>query len=380
MQDINQGKFETLLKKWLEDELSKDELVVFYRYLKQDDNRQLFEKTVEQYHQETSVDLSEERDWERIYASVYRAVQQPKIFLWKRYFWAAAAAVLFVAFGGLFFLSDVRIMPEVPRHAVTAPTDSKFVIQDSRGGKIPWDDFSKKKAYHDLTMVGDELHVSAASDELTYYTIDNPKGSAPISMRLSDGSNVVLNAGSSIYFPNRFEADKRAVTMHGEVIFKVAHRDNQLFTVHTDQLDIHVLGTTFNVKSFIDENIMETTLFEGSVKVDDPQGGSLMLTPGQQAVYNAETKELSKQAVQAENILAWKDGNLILDDESLRAVLSKIERIYDITCVYNEDYQDVKIWAAISTKEKLEDILPLLEKVGDVKLKLVDRTLFINQK
>src|SRR5690606_25018207 len=240
---------------------------------------------------------------------------------------------------------------------VHAPTSSTIRIQDSKGGQVEWQKTSAKKAYQDLLMTDSVLEVLPTAEEVIYYTVDNPKGSKPIVIRLSDASLLTLNAGSSVHFPNHFDAKKREASMEGEILFDVAHRTNQPFVVSTDELVLDVLGTTFNVKSFAQENTMETTLLKGKVRVADKKGRSLVLSPGQQAVYDVQTGNLSQRTVQAENVLAWKDGNLILDDESLRAVLLKIERIYDVTCVFDPGYRDVKIWGVLSTREKLQDML-----------------------
>ncbi|NGM62660.1 DUF4974 domain-containing protein [Sphingobacterium sp. SGG-5] len=380
MQEVNLLEFEELVRKWLADELSGRELIVFYRYLKEEAYRGKLEDILAKVYADLPADESVSRDWDRMYAAIARESHPPKRLGWRRYMPYVAAAVLLITCGLLFYISNYTADTVMPEQIVHAPTSSTIRIQDSKGGQVEWQETSVKKAYQDLLMTDSVLEVLPTAEEVIYYTVDNPKGSKPIVIRLSDASLLTLNAGSSVHFPNHFDAKKREVSMEGEILFDVAHRTNQPFVVSTDELVIDVLGTTFNVKSFARENTMETTLLKGKVRVADKKGRSLVLNPGQQAVYDVQTGNLSQRTVQAENVLAWKDGNLILDDESLRAVLLKIERIYDVTCVFDPGYRDVKIWGVLSTREKLQDMLPLLEKVSGVKLKLVDRKIFINQK
>lgn len=380
MQEVNLLEFEELARKWLAEELSPTELLVFYRYLKDDTCREKLEDILAKTYVDQLTEKPINRDWERIYAIIARETVKPKRLVWRRFMPYAAAAVLLITSGLLLYINNYRVETAVPEHIIHAPVTSTIRILDSKGTQLEWRETSEGHVYQDLLMADSVLEVLPTTDEVIHYTVENPKGSKPIIIRLSDASLLTLNAGSSVRFPNHFDTKRRKVSMMGEILFDVTHRTNQPFEVSTGELVIDVLGTTFNVKSFAEENIMETTLLEGKVRLAGEKGHPLTLRPGQQAVYNVLTGDLSQRTVQAANVLAWKDGNLILNDESLRSVLLQIERIYDVTCIFDSGYRDVKIWGVLSTREKLQDILPLLEKVSGAKLKLVDRKIIINQK
>jgi transmembrane sensor len=156
-------------------------------------------------------------------------------------------------------------------------------------------------------------------------TVKTPFG-ARTNFKLSDGSEVWLNSGSVISFPRQFGII-RNIELSGQAYFKVS-KDGKPFIVKTASGSVEVMGTSFDVKDYKDENF-ETTLVEGSVKVIDNKNQLLTLKPGQQAVINGE-QVLSMKAVKTELITSWRDGKLIFDKEPFQNVAKKLERWYNV--------------------------------------------------
>src|SRR5690606_41282091 len=100
---------------------------------------------------------------------------------------------------------------------------------------------------------------------------------------LSDGTKVWLNAASSLKFPTSFEGNERRVELNGEGYFEVAHNPAKPFHVNSNEIDVQVLGTHFNIMAYADEAFVKTTLLEGSFKIIKA-GESLVIAPGRQAV------------------------------------------------------------------------------------------------
>jgi ferric-dicitrate binding protein FerR (iron transport regulator) len=187
---------------------------------------------------------------------------------------------------------------------------------------------------------------------------------------LPDGSVVNLNSGSKIRYPSHFEND-RSVFIEGEVFFDVKKDAKHPFYVHTSDITIKVLGTVFNVKSYPEENTIETTLVSGSVQIFDNNGEKhsdkdrpkqiATLSPNQKALFlknNHEMTTVSNETkvhktemepisphmlilnkVKTEVTTAWKDNRLVFDNEKFEQLLPKLERWYNIKIV--NDFPDI---------------------------------------
>ncbi|EOR92697.1 putative anti-sigma factor [Arcticibacter svalbardensis MN12-7] len=158
-------------------------------------------------------------------------------------------------------------------------------------------------------------------------------------VNLPDGTEIWLNAGSKISFPSEFDSDKREVNLEGEAFFKVKHDPQRPFLIHTQNLVTQVLGTSFNVNSFPQENQIKVTVLSGKVAVyeQEMQGKknlnkTLFLTANQQGVYSKKQKNISlnKKNIKSEEAVAWKEGNLIFKDTELSEVVHNLERRYAI--------------------------------------------------
>lgn len=110
-------------------------------------------------------------------------------------------------------------------------------------------------------------------------------------MVLPDGTQVFLNAGSRLTYNNRFNTQQREVNLEGEAFFEVTHDTQRPFIVHTSGIDIKVLGTAFNVKSYAADATIEATLLRGSIEVvrkNDPSAPKVILRPHEKLVFNKE--------------------------------------------------------------------------------------------
>ena len=132
-----------------------------------------------------------------------------------------------------------------------------------------------------------------------------------------------LNAASRISYLREFDhGATRDVYLEGEAFFEVAHRDNQPFIVHTSSLRIKVLGTSFNVKSYSEEETIETTLIQGKVRIEqsDSSGnriGDIELKPNQRAVFNKQSKVIDVREVPETSSEAWKQNEMVFDGETI---------------------------------------------------------------
>ena len=155
---------------------------------------------------------------------------------------------------------------------------------------------------------------------------------------LSDGTKVYINSDSKIIIPNVFKSDKREVFLEGEAYFDVAKNPNKPFLIKTKGAVIEVLGTSFAVRNYPGDNIIQTVVSEGTVSFrsdDKKDNNSVILTAGNLGRLNLENKQIKTEHVDdIDFYLSWKDGYLKFKDESMKEVAKQLERKYDIEVVF----------------------------------------------
>jgi len=197
---------------------------------------------------------------------------------------------------------------------------------------------------------------------------------------LSDGSKVWLNAASSIKFPASFIGEKRrSVELVGEAYFEIAKNANQKFVVTTKNQEVEVLGTHFNVNSYLDERDVKTTLLEGSVRVSlskqEGLGSEVVLNPGQQSVVS--TSKLSVTSVDVNDIVAWKEGKFVFVRENVTSIMNKIARWYDVEIIYEGDVRRKALGGSVSRFKNVSEVLEMLSATKAVQFRIEGRNVIV---
>lgn len=158
---------------------------------------------------------------------------------------------------------------------------------------------------------------------------------------LPDGTVVTLNAGTSLRYPTEFASGIRLVEMDGEAFFEVRKDESKPFVVRTQQADIKVLGTSFNVKAYPEDDLMAVSVRTGKVEVDMPES-IMRLLPDEQLVVNHMNGEIYKKNEDTRKVTSWLQGGLYFNRTSIRGVAHDLERMYDREivldphCVFDE--------------------------------------------
>lgn len=213
-------------------------------------------------------------------------------------------------------------------------------------------------AVEDSTLVYSSLTEAAeADDAVGTNTLIVPNG-CDYRLRLSDGSEVWLNAGSTLTFPTVFGGARREVGITGEGYFEVSPDARHPFVVKAGEVEITVLGTSFNVCSF--SRTIETTLVEGKVRLSygDEQ---LVLYPDQQAVWHAEAEKFDVRPVDARNYTLWKEGVFWFDDAPLSAIMDEVCRWYDMQAEFrNPALAEMRFSVEIKRYESVDTVLGII--------------------
>jgi len=285
--------------------------------------------------------------------------------LWVRY--AAAVLVLIIAGTSyLFFHKDNKEKVAVVRSLVikdVLPGHSGAILTLSNGRSIVLDTARNGRLSEGFTKSDDKITVDNANAE--YATLVTPLGRQQ-QITLSDGTKVWLNAGSSLRFPIKFSAAQRRVEITGEAYFEVARNATKPFFVSAGSEEIKVLGTHFNVNAYADEQMVKTTLLEGSVKIND----KTLLQPGEAYGNGIVSK------VDADASVAWVFGYFQFEHADIRSVMRQLSRWYGVEVRYEGKITSELFGGEIQRNLKLSEVLDLLSGTG-IHYTLNDKMLII---
>ncbi len=239
---------------------------------------------------------------------------------------------------------------------------------------------------------------------ITYNKITVPKGSKT-KVELEDGTIVWLNAESTLQYPSKFSKSERKVKLVGEAYFVVNKSVNRPFVVLTSDIRINVLGTSFNVKNYPQDDIIETTLESGVVNIEKlntkgKAGEKIILKPNQKLVLfksslddeikqvdeksgslrksdlitrqkiNGEKKSSIYNDVDTETYTSWKDGKLVFKNEPLNVLAGRLEKWYDINIQITDESLRIKTYTGIFEKETVEQALKAICLTSNINFKI----------
>ncbi len=209
-----------------------------------------------------------------------------------------------------------------------------------------------------------------------------PKGQK-LTMMLPDGSRVHLNAESSITYPEKFGDNTRTVTLTGEAYFDVVKNKEKPFIVHTGQVEAIVLGTSFNVNAFPEQDEIAVSLVTGKVKVLPKSDGQhsvkeVVLIKGEKVTIDKATSQMVKSSFDIETEVGWKDGVLVFAEDDYKMVMDKLERWYGVAFeAYNQPGEKWKIKGRFDNLS-LEEVLENLKYTHKINYKIEKKTVYLN--
>lgn len=196
-------------------------------------------------------------------------------------------------------------------------------------------------------------------ENLSYAEIQCPMG-VRTKFQLPDGSTGYLNSGSTLKYQVSFDTERK-VQLVGEAFFDVVHNENIPFHVNTKNLDIKVLGTTFNVIANEDELTEEIVLQTGKVDVSSQAGKQLaVLKPNEQITLDNEKQTVVKKEVEASQYTSWKEGKLVFRNENMQQVARRLSRWYNAEVIVDDSKLEDYSFHATFADEPLDEVLKLL--------------------
>jgi len=364
----------------LMDELSENDLVT-------EDIRNLWQaKKMSRYS-------SEDVDWDTLFDEMmrkgksigidYEKLGRRRKLKWRRM--AAAACLLGAIVTGAIYILNSKsttertiragivndVMPGRNGAILTLDNGRQVILDSSGNGIIA----IQKGARIELDSGKLTYHQDKTTEIAADNTMTTPAG-RKYQLSLSDVTKVWLNAASSITFPTSFSGDQRVVSITGEAYFEVARNAKMPFFVNAGNMMIEVLGTNFNINAYSDEDIIRTTLLQGSVKVRKGKNEQLLL-PGQQAQLDKDDKFRLIANVDMDLEMAWKNDEFYFKYADLRTVMRQLSRWYDLEIVYETGAPLNKHFEGeIPMNTMLSQLLTVLEK-NDVHFHLEGKKLTV---
>ncbi len=163
---------------------------------------------------------------------------------------------------------------------------------------------------------------------------------------LSDGTQIWLNAGSNLKYPNEFKGDTREVYLTGEAFFDVAKDKKHPFIIHTNKMDTKVLGTSFNVQAYPDQTTQEVSVLTGRVNVKSTvTEENVYVTPGQKVVFKSKSNKLQAfKDIPVNTISLWRKNIMVFEETPLPEVIATINRNYNVAIeIKNKNLNTLKI-------------------------------------
>lgn len=303
----------------------------------------------------------------------------------------AASLTLILTVGTLFFLESRKSVPEVLYQAETKVTDSilpggvkaELRLADGSTVRLNGNHMDSLPEQPGSAVVAGNKGVSYEDkqpmNELVYNTLRIPRG-GEYSLTLGDGTVVYLNSETELRYPVQFIGEERRVFLSGEAYFEVKRNEEKPFIVETAHSKVEVLGTSFNLRSYSDEEKVAATLVEGKVRLVADNNTNINLLPGEQGIVD-QMGRLTKREVDTYIYTAWKDGNFVFRKQPLEEVMRIIARWYDVNVYFiHASQRNISFSGNVKRYDDFEKILEMLQMTGSTRFEVNNKDVFIREK
>jgi hypothetical protein len=330
-----------LIRKYLESKTNKEEKEKLFSWLEhqKEDITVFLKKEIEIYAKETASikDLDAKIAFEDFKKEIIKRKQTKPVLQLLKSFYKYAAAILLII--SSYFFYETIFLKQKTESTLIKEALNTIEVEESEIILTQADGIKKvvKQGQEEISY----LKNTAQEEKLVYNEIKIPKGKV-FKLILSDSTEVWLNSGSKLKYPKTFIKGlaNRKVELEGEAFFKVSHNKKMPFIVNSKNLRVEVLGTEFNISSYIEEKNSTTTLVKGSVKVKNRShktSASLLLTPSHQAIYNKDNDAMTSKKVNTIEFTSWMQKKIIFNNTPFKDLVKRIERTFNVIVVNNNN-------------------------------------------
>ena len=329
--------------------------------------------------------ISDPRLRDNTFSPATEEYEPKRVLLYQKKWFQIAALFLICCVAGLYFLktknapmpenrveqkeSLTEISPDRNKATLTLSTGEVISLEGAKNGELANSGNSSVQKIDNGQIVYNTLSGSnEVMKEPVYHTLATPKG-GEYQITLPDGTKVWLNSYSSLSFPEAFSGQERRVKLNGEAYFEVAKNKDKPFYVSVNDVTIRVLGTHFNISAYRDDKEITTTLLEGSVQVAKNNKQNI-LKPGQQAIVASTSDVIAVSEARIKEVMAWKNGYFIFNDEDIFSIMKQISRWYDVEVEYKGDFGGQRFGGTFYRSKSISELLRHLERIGKIHFKI----------
>lgn len=372
-----------LIQRRITEKITPSEEIIFQLWITQSDAHSQFHKRAEKYflngsNYNSTPDRTKQA-WIQLERSLDRLNKRRTLIITYGTVASIAASVIIILLFNIFQNNTTEIVADT---ALTPGREKATLILDN-GKEVELDKnkeikISKKQSISvdNNTLKYEEIKVK----KLTFNTLKVSRGET-FSLNLSDGTKVYLNSQTVLRYPVQFADDLRTVELlEGEAFFEVAKNKSIPFQIISNNQTIEVLGTSFNVSAYSDENFIQTTLVEGKVQVfetlnpDTPQ----ILQPNEQLTFDKQIGSYVKRTVNPSLYTSWKDGIYYFEDVELQEIMKILSRWYNYDVVFiDSSLANTRFGGKLKRMDSLNNLLSLIGATSDIQFEIENDTIYI---
>ena len=392
---MNRESLNILLKKAYYQQLSEEERKTLKLWLGESgENTEMYKRLM------SGQSLTEYSDWvtgfdlsramEAIRSKVKRNRQRR---IRKSVSWVAACVILCLGITFVFYFTSMdseQVLTE-QMAAQIQPGSAKAILTLGDGRQVALDKkpiellVNKQQMVtgdsatlnYSIVLPASETEQIQRQEVAEYHTIEVPAG-GEYHLVLADGTKIWLNAESSLVFPVEFSGNKRQVILKGEAYFQVAHDRQKAFVVVTDDIEVKVYGTEFNINTRVADYV-QTTLVRGAVSIKTERSAEKMLKPGQLAQFDRLIGETEIKNVDVSNYIGWKSGVYIFEDKSIEQIMDELSLWYDIEVFFRNNISRNRHFSgSLPRYREIDDMLKVIEKTSHVRFEVKGKTIIVD--
>lgn len=358
-----------LISKSILKTISEEEKIVLDEWLTISENKKLWEKIIDSdtIHQKitTYKSIDSQKAYNRIEDKIY---SKPKVRFLNVFKYAAVLIGIVTSSYFLFQQINSEEKLEIVNSKVLLKSDSNAITEINENDfQIIKDDNGNIIAQRKGNII--TYNKPSDSKQIAYNTIIVPKGKT-FQLNLADNTIIHLNSETTLKFPLNFlDNVKRNVVLNGEAFFEVNHNKTSPFIVNSENLDIKVLGTKFNVTAYPENKNIDVVLVDGSVslvndleKINTPT----LLKPGVKGTYAKINSGISKQKVNTKFYTSWMHGELNFRNKTFNEITKQLERKYNVVIHNNNTSLGNEFFNASFNNESIENILNYFNETYEI--------------
>lgn len=328
------------------------------------------------FRQDVSRPLLPASEVSDLWDKIQRENQQKKRFVLFRYgVVAAVAAILVLALAIPYLLPEKEIDYQAivaNLHVNNGQDDVQLVLSDKERvliseekSKISYDE--KGEVRVNSESVRTQSGHNTGENEVQLNKLIVPAGKRSF-LTLSDGTKLWVNSSTKVIYPNIFQGNKREIYVDGEVYLEVTRNPDKPFCVKTEQMSVQVLGTSFNVCAYPEDNQQQVVLVNGKVEVQTQEHAAEELAPNELYEYDTQTGKTSIKEVDAADYISWKNGYYQFSGQELSVLFKRLSRYYAVSIVCDGKVGALNCSGKLDLTEHVDDVLENLSKAAPIKV------------